>query len=419
VYGRCLAATTGQGDTRRSMERLARTSGDAGTLAAAVAAALARREASAPPAQAPRPTARSVPQAAPADLYRHGLENKLSYLEATHGLARRRRGQRYDLATLTLEQYRLRVAESLERVLGPALPETQDRRARTRLAVRRPQHDVYEVVLESVPGIDVAGYLLLPHEPEPVPAVICQHGLGGRPNYLAGLEDNWIYDRLAERLADKGYVTFAPFMNWGWGGTPGRDALVKRAYALGLAPNRFEVAQLHAVVDFLQARPEVEGRRIAFYGLSYGGHASLWLGACEERLAAVVTAGHFNDWQNKLTSVEVTAPQTRPTSYVTVDEGYDMFTYNILNEVGHGELATRFAPRPYMVENGLRDAVTPTAWVEQEYRRVQAVFAWMDAPQNAVLAHFDGPHRVWAEESVLFLHQHMKGHDSGHRGGEE
>jgi dienelactone hydrolase len=283
-----------------------------------------------------------------------------------------------------------------------------ERRCRSRLVVDRPTHAVYQVVLQSVPGIDVAGYLLVPHGTQERPTVICQHGLSGRPEYLAGLEDEWIYDRVAQRLAEKGYVTFTPFMTWGWGGTPGRDALVKRAYALGITPNRFEVAQLQAIVDFLQARPEVQSDRIAFYGLSYGGHASLWLSAHEPRLAAVITAGHFNDWQDKLTNTEITAPLVRPTAYSTVDEGYDMFTYNVLREFSHAELATRFAPRPYMVENGLRDAVTPTAWVDREFARVQEVFAWMGAPQATGLEHFDGPHRIWAEGTFGFLHRHLR-----------
>ncbi|HEV7216869.1 MAG TPA: hypothetical protein VGP33_17315, partial [Chloroflexota bacterium] len=71
-------------------------------------------------------------------------------------------------------------------------------------------------------------------------------------------------------------------------------------------------------------------------------------------------------------------------------------------------LATRFAPRPYMVENGLRDAVTPTAWVDREFARVQEVFAWMGAPQATGLEHFDGPHRIWAEGTFGFLHRHLR-----------
>ena len=345
-------------------------------------------------------------------LYCQGLASKLVYLEALHDQARQRRQQRYDLTDATPEQYRQRVAESLARVAGPALPEASEPCAQTRCILRRPTHDVYEVALESVPGVEVAGYLLVPTNSKPAPAIICQHGLGGRPDGLVGFDDRlegqWVYDRFAQRLAEKGYVVFVPFMNWGWPLTGTRDQLVKLAYALGVAPNRFEVAQLHAIVNFLQARPEVIADRIAFYGLSYGGHASLWLCAHEPRLAAVVTAGHFNDWQTKLTSLELSPPLVRPTSFVSVDEGYDMFNYNVLNELGHAELATCLAPRPHFIENGLQDSVTPTAWVDREFARVQAVFDWMGASDQAELEHFAGPHRVWSEGSFRFLARHLR-----------
>ena len=367
----------------------------------------------------PNPT--SVPVATPPPavlpagweaLYRDNIDEILTELETRLEAADQQRVRRFDRSALSLEQYRERVAQSLARVTGPPLPETGDRRPRTRCVRVTSTHSVYFVLLESVPGIDVAGYLLLPSAGGGRrPAVICQHGLGGRPDAVAGLNDEleggWVYDRFAERLVQAGFVTFAPFMNWGWARTEQRDTLAKRAFALGFTPNRFEVAQLHAIVDFLQNRPEVDPQRIAFYGLSYGGHASLWLTAEEPRLAAVVTAGHFNHWQRKLTSLDILPPLIRPTAYISVDEGLDMFNYNICNELGHSELATRHAPRPYCVENGLLDTVTPTAWVEEEFARVRAVYAWIGADPHAVLDHFPGPHRVWGQGSFAFLHTHL------------
>lgn len=347
------------------------------------------------------------------EFYQQALVRKVAYLEGLQEAARQTRQTRYDLATLTPYAYRTRIAESLAVVAGPPLPETIDRNPQTRLVERYPAYDLYEVLLTSVPGVEVAGYLLVPLANQPAPAIICQHGLGGRPEALVGIQDRlegnqWVYDRFAQRLAERGYVTFVPFMNWGWPTTAMRDRLVKHAYTLGFAPNRFEVAQLHAIVDFLQTRPEVLAERVAFYGLSYGGHASLWLCAHEPRLAAVVTAGHFNEWQTKLLSPELSPPLVRPTAYVTVDEGYDMFNYNVLNELGHAELATRFAPRPQMIENGLQDTVTPTAWVNREFARTQGVFTWLNATEQLQLEHFPGPHRVWAEGSFRFLEDHLR-----------
>ncbi len=380
------------------------------TLAARVSLLLGVEPSPAPPATLPTI---DLALAHAAQLYQEALASKVAFLEGLHEQARQNRQARYDLSQLTPTAYRNRVAESLARVAGPPLPESAAHNPHTRLIARHPAYALYEVVLESVPGVEVAGYLLLPTTPTAAPAVICQHGLGGRPEALVGIGDRleghqWVYDRFAQRLAERGYVVFVPFMNWGWASTALRDQLVKHAYALGFAPNRFEVAQLHAIVDFLQTQPSVLADRIAFYGLSYGGHASLWLCAHEPRLAAVVTAGHFNEWQTKLLNPEISPPLVRPTAYVTVDEGYDMFNYNVLNELDHAELATRFVPRPQMIENGLQDTVTPTAWVNREFARTQAVFTWLDAAGDLELEHFPGPHRVWAEGSFRFLERHLR-----------
>lgn len=380
-----------------------------GELTAAVAASLAPTGGLATPQSIP---AINLEIALTTEFYQQALVRKVAYLEGLQEAARQKRQRRYDLATLTPDTYRARVAESLAVVAGPPLPAAPDRQPQTRLIERCAAYDLYEVLLTSVPGVEVAGYLLVPLTNQPAPAIICQHGLGGRPEALVGIQERlegnqWVYDRFAQRLAERGYVTFVPFMNWGWPTTAMRDRLVKHAYALGFAPNRFEVAQLHAIVDFLQTRPEVMAERIAFYGLSYGGHASLWLCAHEPRLAAVVTAGHFNEWQTKLLSPELSPPLVRPTAYVTVDEGYDMFNYNVLNELGHAELATRFAPRPQMIENGLHDTVTPTAWVNREFARTQAVFTWLNATDQLQLEHFPGPHRIWAEGAFRFLAHHL------------
>jgi hypothetical protein len=393
----------------RAVERLVAAAPEADALVATVSSRLARRTQPAGPAPVATAEAELPPEEA---LYHRALESKLAFLEAGHAAAREHRARRYDLASLTPDDYRRRVAEGLASVVGPPPTRAAAPDPRTRLVASRPTHRVYEIVLASVPGVETAGYLLLPYGARPAPAVVCQHGRGGRPESLVGLTDEieggWIYDRFAQRLAEKGYVVVAPFMNWGWGSTPARDALVKPAYALGITPNRLEAAQLGAIVDFLAARPEVIADRIAFYGLSYGGHASLWLGADEPRLAAIVTAAYFNEWQTKLTSVETPAGLERPTSYISVDEGYDMFTYGVFNELSHAELATRFAPRPYMVEHGLHDRATPTAWVEREFARVQAVYDWMGALDRCAIEHFDGPHRIWSEASFQFLHRHLR-----------
>jgi dienelactone hydrolase len=348
--------------------------------------------------------------------YRIYLDSVLALLEKLHEQAAEQKRVRYDIRSIGLDEYKERIRQSLIAVMGEPLPKAHEPNIRTRRVTDNQNghlnltvYDLYEVLLESVPGVETAGYLLMPKGSGPFPAVICQHGLTGRPEDVIGFSHKRAaYYRMANLLAEKGYAVYVPFMNWGWGGMPGRDRLAKHAYALGITPNRFEGVQLAAIVDFLQSRKEIIPDRIGFYGLSYGGHASVWLGANEPRLAAVVTSGHFNNWHKKLTSTDAIRPHHAPYSYICVNEGMDMFTYDVLNHLGHAEMTTLHAPRPFMAENRIYDAVAPVPWVEEEFAKVKDAFAQAGAEPNAELDLFNGGHRVWGERSFLFLHKHLQ-----------
>ncbi|MDF2720429.1 MAG: Alpha/beta hydrolase family protein [Paenibacillus sp.] len=352
-----------------------------------------------------------------ADLfYRDYLDSVHDRLKQLQDEAAEHKRQRFDIRSCGEQAYKERIRESIRTVMGDPLPRASGLNVRTRRVTDNQNghmnlnaYDAYEVLLESVEGIDTAGYILIPKGSGKYPAVVCQHGLLGRPEDVIGSTPHKrAYYQIAHSLAEKGYVTFVPFMNWGWGGMPRRDRLAKHAYALGITPNRFEVAQLAGIVDFLQSRREVKPDRIGFYGLSYGGHASVWLCANEPRLAAVITSGHFNEWNKKLTCTEAIPPHKAPSSYICVLEGMDMFTYNALSHFGHAPMATLNAPRPYMVENGIWDGVAPVPWVNEEFAKIADVFDYLGAGSSAELNHFDGGHRMWGEESLLFLRKHLK-----------
>ena len=352
--------------------------------------------------------------------YSAAIRSSVRFLTRLHEEARRRRTARWRALAANPPTYRDEVAASRARLLGPRLIVTEQTTTRTRLCRRTETHDTYEVVLGTACAVDTCGYLLIPNGesprlracPGPWPAVIVQHGRGGRPDALIGAEeirDQWIYDRAAERLAQKGYIVFAPFMNWGWGQTVDRDLLAKRAYALGIAPNGPESVQLSAIVAFLRALPEVRGDRIAFYGLSFGGHAGLWLTPDEPSIAAVVISGHFNQWQRKLFSTDPPPPSGECVSFVCADEGCDMFYFNVLNELDHAQLLCARVPRPAMVETGLLDAAIPLGWVNEEFVEARAVYESAGASEALRLDLFPGPHRIWAEKSFEFLRETLQG----------
>lgn len=80
----------------------------------------------------------------------------------------------------------------------------------------------YDIFLDVVPGVQVYGQLLIPravagHSQTRLPAVVCQHGFDGAPKYISGVGRNLetndhFYHRFGQRLAERGYVVFAPYM---------------------------------------------------------------------------------------------------------------------------------------------------------------------------------------------------------------
>jgi hypothetical protein len=85
-------------------------------------------------------------------------------------------------------------------------------RPRSRKAYDRPGWTGYEVMLDVFPDVFAYGILLVPKNIPPGerrPVVVCQHGLEGRPQQVVE-GDHRAYHDFAARLAERGFVTFAP-----------------------------------------------------------------------------------------------------------------------------------------------------------------------------------------------------------------
>ena len=71
----------------------------------------------------------------------------------------------------------------------------------------------YEVVMDVFPDVIAYGLLLVPSDLRPGekrPVVVCQHGLGGRPQHTIGKAGSRFYQAFSAALAERGFITFAP-----------------------------------------------------------------------------------------------------------------------------------------------------------------------------------------------------------------
>ncbi len=274
--------------------------------------------------------------------------------------------------------------------------------AKTRLLYEQPTYRAYEVTLDVFPDVFAYGWLLVPKDIQPAerrPVVVCQHGLEGRPADAADPKiDSPFYHRFACKLAEQGFITFAPQNPYIF-----KDrfrTLQRKANPLGKSLYSIIVPQHRQIVSWLASLPMVDANRIAFYGLSYGGKTAMRVPALVEGYCLSICSADFNEWIWKNTSV------TSPYSYLGTGE-YEMIEFNLGNTFNYAEMAGLIAPRPFMVERGHRDGVAPDEWVAYEFAKVRLLYADLHVPDRTTIEFFDGPHTIHGVGTFEFLHQHL------------
>jgi dienelactone hydrolase len=290
-------------------------------------------------------------------------------------------------------------SEVIGRLPDPSVPANP----RTRLIFDQPKYRGYEVMLDVWPGVFAYGILLVPRNirsGEHRPAVVCQHGLEGRPRDVADPSiDSPYYHRFAVRLVEEGFVTFAP-QNPYIGGERFRQ-IQRKAHPLKLSLFSFILGQHQRILEWLDGLPFIDPARIGFYGLSYGGKTAVRVPPLLDGYALSICSADFNEWVWKNTSVDAQY------SYLLTPE-YDMLEYDFANIVNYSNLANLMAPRPFMVERGHEDGVAPDEWVAYEYAKVRRFYARMGIPGRTEIEFFEGPHTIHSVGTFAFLKRHLR-----------
>ncbi|MBN1419606.1 MAG: dienelactone hydrolase family protein [Planctomycetes bacterium] len=309
-----------------------------------------------------------------------------------------------------IESYREYFAEEVigrfHRDLLPPSP-------RTRKVYDEPSYEGYEVVLDVFPDVIAYGILLLPKgigAGERRPVVVCQHGLEGRPQDVADPKvKKPAYGQFACRLAERGFVTFAPQNLYVFGDrfrTLQRKAnLVKKTLFSIIVP------QHRQIVRWLAAQPFVDPARIAFYGLSYGGKTAMRVPPLVREYSLSICSADFNEWVWK------NASSRSRYSYVWTGE-YEIFEFDLGSTFNYAEMAALIAPRPFMVERGHFDGVAPDETVGYEFAKVRFLYeAKLGIGDRCEIEWFVGPHAIHGEGTFAFLHRHLRWPEPERAGG--
>ena len=259
----------------------------------------------------------------------------------------------------------------------------------------------HEVVLDVFPNVIAYGILLLPRDlkaDEKRPVVVCQHGLEGRPqDIIQG--DHRAYHDFAAKLAERGFITFSPQNLYIF--TDRFRTLQRKANPLKKTLFSVIIPQHQQIVDWLKTLPYVDEKRIAFYGLSYGGKTAMRVPPVVTDYCLSICSADFNEWVDKNASTR------NPYSYVNSGE-YEIFEWDLGSTFNYAEMAGLIAPRPFMVERGHYDGVASDETVGWEFAKVRFLYQGkLKLKDRCEIEWFDGPHTINGKGTYEFLHRHL------------
>ena len=289
-----------------------------------------------------------------------------------------------------------------EEILGkfeePLLPANPQ----TRRIYDNPKWVGYEVTLDVWPEVIAYGILLLPKDIKPGerrPVVVCQHGLDSVPKQV--IEGNNAYHNFAARLADQGFIVFAPF-NLYWDDDRYRW-LCRKANGVKASLFSFIIGQHDQILRWLQALPMVDPNRIGFYGISYGGETAVRVPPILESYSLSICSGDFNSWTRKVAATD----EWFSFMYSNDQDSWEMPYFNEGNTFDYAEMTYLMTLRPFMVERGRWDLTGRDRWVAYEYEEVARLYTQFGRPDDTDIEYFDGGHTIYGQGTFRFLHKHL------------
>jgi cephalosporin-C deacetylase-like acetyl esterase len=269
------------------------------------------------------------------------------------------------------------VRERILSTIGP-LPQRTELKAQVTGTLTRGDYRVEKILFQSQPGFYVTALLYVPTRGKgPFPAVLgtCGHTDNGKAAD--------VYQRLWISLALKGCVVLAfdppgqgeRFMYWsedlGQSVLPG--TVIEHTMAgvqcllTGSNVAAYFIWDGMRGVDYLLSRPEVDPKRIAVTGNSGGGMQSAYLGALEERLAAVVPSCYLTSWRRLW---ETLGPQ---------DAEQNMIPF-VASRLDFVDYIIAAAPRPYLMNLALQDFfnIVGARATFEEARRIYGILGEQD-----------------------------------------
>ena len=274
---------------------------------------------------------------------------------------------------------------------------------RSRLVLEEDHYLGYEVVLDVFPDVIAAGVLLLPKglkDGEQRPLIVCQHGLEGQPMDTISREPGvyHAYRAFSAELCQRGFIVYAPQNPY-----RGEDrfrTIQRKSNPLRRSLFSYIIPQHEQTLDWLATLPYVDARRMAFYGISYGGKTAVRVPPMVPRYCLSICSADFTRW------VKTIATNEDRYGYGFTRE-YEIVEWNMGHIASYAELAMLMTPRPFMVEQGHFDGGAPVEWVASEFGKVRRHYDVLGLGARAEMEFFNGGHTINGQGTFRFLHRHL------------
>ena len=258
---------------------------------------------------------------------------------------------------------------------------------------------IEKIGFTSEPNHDIAAYVCLPHRTQkPMPFFICLQGHSTGMHVSVALDpQNEEKSIVVEGDRDfciecmrRGIPSIA-IEQRGFGMCEDAYKAVPRcqnpavhAMMLGRTLLGERIFDVNRVIDYLEARGDVDMKRIGVMGNSGGGTVSMFAGGLLNRLSWVMPSCSFSSFKASLMSIEHCICNYVP----------QMLLWGEMSDV-----AALAAPKPLVLVNGLKDNIFPIKEAQEEFIRVKEIYRQFDAEEHCHHIIGADEHRFYAADA--------------------
>ncbi|MDA0283714.1 MAG: dienelactone hydrolase family protein [Planctomycetota bacterium] len=254
----------------------------------------------------------------------------------------------------------------------------------------------YRAMIPILPGVHSEGIFIVPRSARGrTPLVISMHGGGGSPE-VALFNGGANYHDMVRGAVKRGYVVYAPQHLFRADEFPNdiRRQIDDRMRLVGTSITAVEIAKITYAIDELIQRPEVDPKRIAMVGLSYGGYYAQVTPAVDRRIKVSVSSCYFGVQEGRYEQDELSVPS-------------DFRFMNRMTLFDDADLVALICPRAHQIQAGSRDNASHREKGETIAPGAAVFFEKLNLADRFQHVVFEGGHEFNDTSAWAFVEKHL------------